>query len=351
MLASALLALALSVPACVSVAPDATLEAAPRGAIGLVVPDQGPTTSERRARESLVRGRVVNSLRDELPAGERLLGICPRSDWVVGIPAGGEQPNDRRYPIAVVGRDGLLASDSTRIPGLVSIADVARGRVRTEAHEDPAGYLRRLDERIRDNGTARLPAALLVVLVVSALALRRPAAAVSALASATLANLVLGVLGISEPWLTIPLLAAGAAAGLLVRPTALLLAGTLALHLVVLAVDPPAVALSPLGPTQNSRFYGVSNLLETLLVPVALAAAWRAGRRWLVPVGALAVVTVAGSRFGADVGGGAVLLAGFAVLTLSLLRRRDALLAAGALGGAAVLGLVLGPATHLHDAE
>ncbi|MDQ4029739.1 MAG: hypothetical protein M3168_01725, partial [Actinomycetota bacterium] len=101
-----------------------------------------------------------------------------------------------------------------------------------------------------------------------------------AFATGALANLVLGVLGISEPWLTVPLIGLGTAAGLLVAPSAWLLAGTIAAYLLAMAVDPAYVALSPLGPTQNSRFYGISNLLETMLLVPALAAAWLAGRRW-----------------------------------------------------------------------
>ncbi len=352
MFVSAVVALALSVPACVEAVPGATLGTAPvSGALGLVVPDAGPTTSERRARASLVRGEVVNSLRDELPSGRPLIALCGASEWVVGIPEGGEQRNDRRYAIAVRGRSGLLTSDSTRIPGLVSIADVARGRVRVEARDDPIPYLRALDERIRDNGAARLPATMLVGLVVVALALVRPRAAVSALATAALANVVLGVLGISDPWLTIPLLFLGALAGFAVPPTATLLAGTFAVYLLAMTADQTWIALSPFGPTQNSRFYGVSNLLETMLLPIALAAAWRAGARWIAPVGALAVVTVAGSRFGADAGGAVVLIAGFAALGVSMLRRRDALLAAAVLAAVTALAIAVGPATHLTDAD
>ena len=45
----------------------------------------------------------------------------------------------------------------------------------------------------------------------------------------------------------------------------------LAAYLLVLGFDPESVALSPFGPSQAGRFYGVSNLLETmLLVPAVL---------------------------------------------------------------------------------
>ena len=59
-----------------------------------------------------------------------------------------------------------------------------------------------------------------------------------------------------------------------------------------------AVALSPLGPSQVSRFYGVDNLIETfLLLPAFLGAALLG--RWLgVLTAGVAIVTV---RFEADI--------------------------------------------------
>ena len=52
---------------------------------------------------------------------------------VVGLPPATTAPNDRRYPIAVIGHGyhGLLTSSLTRVPGLVSIADVARTALQT----------------------------------------------------------------------------------------------------------------------------------------------------------------------------------------------------------------------------
>jgi hypothetical protein len=112
-----------------------------------------------------------------------------------------------------------------------------------------------------------------------------------------------------------------------------------------MAVDASYVALSPLGPTQNSRFYGISNLLETMLLVPALAGAWLAGRRWLVPVAALALVTVAGSRFGADGGGAIVLAAGFAVLARGRWSVALAALAVALVG----LDALFGPSTHVGE--
>ena len=136
-----------------------------------------------------------------------------------------------------------------------------------------------------------------------------------------LANLALGAIGATEAWIDALVLVGTVAASLLLARAGpvvhgLLMAGLLAAYLVAMAVDERWVALSPLGPTQNSRFYGLSNLLATLLlVPVA-------GRRRpaLAPlrtvgafagVAALSLVMVGGSSFGADGGGAIVLLVAF----------------------------------------
>jgi hypothetical protein len=120
------------------------------------------------------------------------------------------------------------------------------------------------------------------------------------------------------------------------------LAATIGGYLVALGLDGSVVALSPFGPTQNARFYGLSNLLETLLLLPALAAAALLRKRlgWATfgGVAVLSLVTVAGNRFGADGGGAIVLAAGFLVLAALLAeeRRRAAVLA---LAGGVVLVL------------
>ncbi|MGH3038983.1 MAG: hypothetical protein ACRDLZ_06180, partial [Gaiellaceae bacterium] len=104
------------------------------GAVGLLNPGAGPETSADLAEASLVRGEVQNSLRGGIPPGPALLspsrgelGSAAGPAIYLGLPEGGRQPNDRRYPVLVVGPgyEGLLTSESTRIPGLVSVADVA----------------------------------------------------------------------------------------------------------------------------------------------------------------------------------------------------------------------------------
>lgn len=338
------------------------------GAVGLLNPGAGPETSRALAEASLVRGEVRNSLRGGGPTGPQLLettsGALGSADGpaiYVGLPEGALQPNDRRYPVLVVGPgyEGLLTSDETRIPGLVSIVDVAPtaldrdGALGSEPAGDAAAELRALDERIDELNGVRLPATLVVCALVVALALLRPAAAVPALASALLANLLLGVVGASGFWTVLVVLGLAVALGgpLLARALAtpfalgLLLAGVLAAYLLAFGIDGTTVALSPFGPTQNSRYYGLSNLLETLLLVPALAGAalLRTRLGWLGygATALLAFVVVAGNRFGADGGGAVVLAAGFAVLAVLLAGgRRRALAVAVAVALVLALGLV-----------
>jgi hypothetical protein len=346
---------------------------AKQGAVGLVVPDAGPTTSHRRALTALERGEVRNSLLDDEPSGPLLVKTVPKappgtSVILLGLPTGGKQPNDRRYPIAVLapGYRGLLTSDSTRIPGLVSIVDVAptalerEGALGTTPDDDPAEALANLEERIREHRDAKTPVLLVSLALIAALAAFRRRAVLPAFGAILLANLLLGIVGWTEPWMGVLVVVLFVAASL---PFArlplvahgLLLAGVLAAYLVAMGIDERWVALSPLGPTQNARFYGLSNLLATLLLVPALAGAAILGRTlgmWAFgAVAALALVTVGGSQFGADGGGVLVLLAGFAVL---INRRhgltRRTLIAAGAVLAVLAAALVLGGESHVTDA-
>ncbi|MBD0328923.1 MAG: hypothetical protein ICV64_02315 [Thermoleophilia bacterium] len=355
---------------CPTVIPGLDLDSAPasgRDRMALVVPDAGPTTSERRARESLLRGEVVNSLHGKLPTGPRVACVSQMSNsQLIGVPEGGVQANDRRYVFVVAAPPGVFVSDSTRIPGLISIADIAHPeRLRVREHADPVAYLRALDERIRDNGRARVPAGLLATAIIAALVWARPRAAVLAFGTVALTNLLLGAAGVSEPWAVVPLVALGALAAV---PLALLLHGAPAVglflasvvvaYLAVLGLEGTWVSLSPLGPSQNGRFYGVSNLLETMLLVPALGAAWLLGRRWgwapFAAVAAVSLVAVAGSRFGADGGGAFVLAAGFALLAVALAGGGRRAVPAAALAGAAAVAViaadaVLGPMTHVGE--
>jgi hypothetical protein len=319
------------------------------GAAGLVVPDAGPTTSEARARASLECGAVVHSLRGRAPECERpLVRLDEDAPLRLELPRGGKQPNDRRYPIVLRGEEGLLTSESTRIPGLVAIADVAHGRVRVVPHPAPAAYLERLDERISENAYARIRAFLLAAGILVALALVSPRAAVAGFVAVLAANLALGAAGVSALWAVLLAVGLAAAAGgpLLARlPVVPLSAAVLAAYLAALAAEGTWVALSPLGPTQNGRFFGLSNLLATLLLVPALVGASR--RATFLPVAVLAVVMVAGSSFGADGGGAVVLVAAYASLAAGMFPWRAAVPAVAAVAVAAALAIAVGPSTHV----
>ena len=299
-------------PVAVRIVPPFPLERyAEQGAVGLLVPGAGPMVTREGALAALVRGRVRSSLLPGGPAGPPLLelGGPPRPVTVyVSLPPPGRSENDVRYPIAVVGPGfhGLLTSTSTRIPGLVSVADVATGRLRSRADADPIPRLERLERRIDRNDRFRLPATILVALALAALAFVRPRLAARALLVALAANLWLA------PWL------AGLAGLLaLVLPLGGACAAILLAYLVSMGLDAETVALSPLGPSQAGRFYGVTNLLETLLLVPALLGTALLRRTGLV-VAALALVTIGGNRFGADGGGLVVLALGLGVLWLRL---------------------------------
>ena len=357
---------------------DLDLEALANGAaVGLLVPDAGPTTSERRARAALVRGEVVNSLREERLSGPPLIELSRSGTpgtpiLVVQLPRGGPQANDRRYPVALIGAEpGLLTSESTRIPGLVAIADIAHGRLHVDPSDDPAADLRALDARIMDNARTRRWGMAIVAVAVGALAAFSAPAGLLAFGYVLLMNLLLGVAGVSDPVIVALLLVASvfgawplarALEGFERRRRDLVIgagfAAVIALYLVALAADASWVALSPLGPTQNSRFYGLSNTIETILLVPALVGAFLLGRRWgwlaFVGVAVLSLVTVAGSRFGADGGGAIVLAAGFAVLAWGLAgggRRAVVVASAVVLVALALVSFdaLLGPATHVGE--
>ena len=117
----------------------------------------------------------------------------------------------------------------------------------------------------------------------------------SARAAFLLANLVAGALGIGTGGGVVAVLLGSGARGLACGVVAAAARrrsrrswpACSAAYLVSFELDERWVALSPFGPSQNARFYGISNLLETfLLVPALVGAAllWRrpwaaAGRR------------------------------------------------------------------------
>jgi hypothetical protein len=346
---------------------DALPALAARGAVGMVVPGAGPRTSQREALAAIASGEVRNSLRRGGGTTRRLvrveLAAEPPTEGrvvVVGVPVGGRQRNDRRYPVAVVapGYGGLLTSRSTRIVGLVSAADIAPtalgrpGRLAGRPSADPVAALARLDRRIRDNGVARPLAMSLLCAAVILLARFRPPAALGALVAGLAGNLGLGLAGTSG-------VAAVAAAGVAAAACAAIAgrrrwsrlvqgavaAGVVGAYAVALWLAPAAVALSPLGPTQNSRFYGLSNLLETALVaPVVVAAAALVGAAGWVGLAVAAVTAVpvfALRALGADGGGAAVCGVALSAVAVEVRRLpRRALLVAVPASAVLAVGLV-----------
>jgi mono/diheme cytochrome c family protein len=319
-----------------------------RAAVGLLVPGAGPTVTRNSALNALLRGELEHELLGGTAPGDPLieLGDPDGPEIILALPPPGRSENDRRYPIALLGERGLLTSDSTRIDGLVSITDVATGRLRVVGSADPVADLETLDDRIDRNDRLRLPLTIALAALLIGLALVRPGLALRALLVVLAANL----------WLD-PILAIAAGVAAVLLPLGLACASILAAYLVSMGLDAEAVALSPFGPSQSGRFYGINNLLETMLLAPSLVGAALLGRAG-VGVAALAFVTIGGNRFGADGGGIVVLAAAYLVLWLRLRGRRPTLpLAAGVAAGAigvALLVLALDAATggssHVTDA-
>lgn len=363
----------LSAVAVVVAAQLDTARLARKGAVGLLSPGAGSTVSRESALASLVRGVSHNWSRGGLPDGKVLIRLAQapaRGDDAVTIylqlPPPGTHPNTRRYPIAVVGGGyrGLLRSPSTRIPGLVSIADVAptaialtkreSPRITSAPDDDAPARLARVDHRMDEAKDAAYGADLAITgatlflaglaWLLCAPALARASLLVAPAAIVTSFSLTLAGVGDSPGILTGIAVAAplaGLAAGRLLAGPRWLAAGllaTLLFVLVVLAVEPWVAGLSAFGPEPGGggRFFGIGNGLETLLLPAALVPGALLGLRWLAPVTLLGLATIGLSRTGADGGGVIVLLAGTLMLALRLRGRRIT-----ALDAAAVVVLVV----------
>jgi hypothetical protein len=285
----------------------------------------------------------------------------------VSLPPPGTRPNTKRYPIAIVGDGwhGILKSPSTRIRGLVSIADIAPtalGKRRITASPAPGARadLQGLDSRLRHQHDARNWAVAILALSVLAGSLvalwsrsRGAARAAILAAPVTVAGtIVLSAAGDARPVVLVLLLAAivvgvcagGAALLRSRRAIAVFFFGLITAYLVVLAARPEWTALAAIGPNpgEGGRFYGSSNVTTTVLVTVALYAASAFGLRWLAAVALLSIVTVGWSKAGADGGGLLVVVAAFA--TLAVLRARGRLTArstALVAGGAAAVAVAL----------
>jgi mono/diheme cytochrome c family protein len=247
-----------------------------------------------------------------------------------------------RREVRVAGPDGVLTSDSTRLHGLVTAEDYAKGDFEVVEVDDPDGTLRALERRIERNDRVRTPLTFLLAALLLGVAAVRPAWALRALLVALAANL----------WLS-PALAVAAGLAAVALPVGLACAAVLGVYLAALGLDAETVALSPFGPSQVNRFYGVNNLLETMLLAPALAGAALLGRAGAL-VALLALVTVGGSRFGADGGGIVVLAVGYAVLWWRVRGRppgrRHAVSALVLLVALLALDLATGGSSHVTEA-
>jgi hypothetical protein len=345
-----------------------------RGAVGLFVPGSGQTASRKGALASLLRGKVEPSSLGETPSGRQLISLAHRPADVtvyVDLPPPGKHANTKRYPIAIVGGGyrGILTSGSTRIRGLVSIADVAptataidRGKppvIRSRADDRAVAHLERLDRRMAHTHDARLWATLILVGSVLGGALFafgfRSAylgrAGMLAAPAVLAASLTLSALGVSKVSTVVALLAAltvgaslivAAVPGVLPYPLVALVGA----YLVVFSVWPEVNSLAAIGarPDGGGRFYGAGNLTETVLLTVSLEAAVLLGRRAIMPMLALALVTIGWSRAGADGGGIVVFLVAFGVLAVRMysVRVTPKRIALALAGGIVLIGALVG---------
>jgi cytochrome c551/c552 len=365
-------------PTIYAVPPGAAFPAG-AGAVGLYVPGTGGTVSRARVIAALRRGTVERDF--GVPDGKILVDLTfglpaqPLHPAVyINLPPRGEHPNTRRYGVMVLGAGyhGILTSDSTRIRGLVSLADIAptavalqEGRappIHSEPEQNAAEDLRGLDTRLSRVHHDRGWVVVTVVLTILALAAFAPRAATLGGAAAVTASLLLSWAGATRFGLVIAAMAVltivFAVAGALRRPLVpLVVAGFLTAFTIILAVDPELNSLAVLGarPDGGGRFYGVGNQVETLLLPPVLVAVAIGGVRWLVPLAALALVAIGWSKAGADGGGILVFVTAFGVLGLrlrglSLTPRRLALVAGAVVVVAFVfvgLDAALGGSSHV----
>lgn len=324
-----------------------------RGAVGLMRPGFGPTTSQHNALAELIRGAEINSHIGGIPPGKPLIGVdhVRSGRWVstcrmcivVQLPPPGTNLNNKLYPVAIVGQGfgGLLSSPTTHIPGLVSIVDLAPtalGRTTTGlswvAASNPIGRLASLDQQIQANNHLKYAALFIVAGLLLLLALLRLRAAVTAVPAALLVNLGLGVAQVSNEVLLVAGILGGSAllALLLARlcrsddALLFLYGGVVFLYAATMILRPEWQAINPFGPTQNSRFWGIGNQVETLLLAPLLAGAVLARRR-LGPAGFIlfgffGLVVMTDNRVGADGGGAIVLGVALAVLGWRLFHLR-----------------------------
>jgi len=321
-------------------------------AVGLLIAGRGKTVSREDAHKVLAKVP-----RETCP--------CPVTIYVT-LP-GAEEHNVHRFRIGIVGDgyDGLLTSDRTKVPGLISLYDIAptvralaRGEtppVTSRRDSNPEQTLEKLDRRLADAHDSRGPAAYVVFGLVAlfallALALRSSFWGRAALLAGPIAlttALALSGLDVARPrsvglaLLVVVGLVAPALA-VVTRSRLALAASLLAIFAVyagVLAFSTETSSLAALGPHPDGgvRFYGISNQVETLLLVPGLLGGALLGVGLLPLVAVCVLVVIGASGLGADGGGVLVFAAGYLFLWLRL--RRVALTVKNlVLAGAAAIG-------------
>jgi hypothetical protein len=332
-------------------------EPPPGAAIGLLIAGRGKTVSRDDAEKVLAK----------VPRES-----CPCSVTIYVTLPGQEEHNVRRFRIGIVGDGyhGLLLSDRTKVPGLVSLYDIsptvkalARGKtppITSRASSNPERALAKLDRRLAHAHDSRGPAAYVVfglgaLFALLALLARSEFWGRAALLSgpvALAAALALSGLEITRPrnvgLALLVVVGAGAPALAAVTRSRLVLAAALLsiflAYALVLAFSTETSSLAAFGPHPDGgvRFYGISNQVETLLLVPGLLGAALLGTALLPVVAVLTLIVVGASGLGADGGGVLVFAVGYLFLWLRL---RDVALSARnvalAVGAAIVAGLVL----------
>ena len=303
------------------------------GAQGLLIAGRGKTVSGEDAARVLAK----------VPKGR-----CPCPITIYLTLPRERVHNVRRYRIAIVGGGyhGLLVSDRTKVPGLVSIYDLEptvkaldRGEkppLTSRPDANPEVTLMKLDRRLTEAHDSRGAAAYVVFGLVAlfallALALRSAfwgRAALVAGPVALAAALALSGLDVARPrsvglalLVVVGLAAPGLAA--VTRSRLALAAALLAVFAVyagVLAFSTETSSLAALGPHPDGgvRFYGISNQVETLLLVPGLLGGALLGVGLLPLVAVCVLVVVGASGLGADGGGVLVFAAGYLFLWLRL---------------------------------
>ncbi len=340
------------------------------GAQGLLIAGRGKTVSGADAARVLAK----------VPKGQ-----CPCPITIYLTLPRERVHNVRRYRIAIVGDGyhGLLVSDRTKVPGLVSIYDLEptvkaldRGEkppLTSRPDANPEVTLMKLDRRLTQAHDSRGAAAYVVFGLVAlfallALALRSAFWGRAALVAGPVAlttALALSGLDVARPrsvglalLVVVGLAAPGLAA--ITRSRLALAAALLAVFAVyagVLAFSTETSSLAALGPHPDGgvRFYGISNQVETLLLVPGLLGAALLGVGLLPLVGVCVLVVVGASGLGADGGGVLVFAAGYLFLWLrlrgvALTWRNLALAGAAAIGaGLLLVGLdaAVGGSSHV----